>query len=184
MCALIEPGATRENLYVAMTRGRQANTAYVSVNRPDDDHSKRHPGDPSEATARSVLYGVLQHVGAEPSAHQTSAGAAQQERWAALLLASGWSQRRVPLGGADRENLTVARTYLVEAETPALIIFTNIDRLDGAGVVKLESFFVALAASSRPVTVAPLRHRVEELPELVARSSLYRKIKSFGIDAA
>ena len=89
-----------------------------------------------------------------------------------------------PCAGADRENLTVARTYLVEAQTPALIIFTNIDRLDGAGVVEFESFFVALAASLRPVTVAPLRHRVEELPELVARSSLYRKIKSFGIYAA
>ncbi|WP_394771527.1 AAA family ATPase, partial [Lacisediminihabitans sp.] len=109
--ALIEPGTTRENLYVAMTRGRQANTVYVSVNRPDDDHSNRHPGDPTQATARSVLCGVLQHVGAEPSAHQTIAteqdawgsiaqlaaeyetiaGAAQQERWAALLLASGLS---------------------------------------------------------------------------------------------
>ena len=102
-----------------------------------------------------------------------------------------------PCAGADRENLAGARTDLVEAELPALIIFTNIDRLDGAGVVELESFFVALAASLRPVsvaatvsqksvnadlpfqqvlahfgqavTVAPLRHRVEELPELVAR---------------
>ncbi|WP_166880658.1 MobF family relaxase [Salinibacterium sp. ZJ450] len=107
--ALIEPGTTRENLYVSMTRGRQGNKAYVSVSRPDEDHSTRHPADQAEANARSVLYGVLQHVGAELSAHQTIAteqdswgsvaqlaaeyetiaGAAQQERWAALLLASG-----------------------------------------------------------------------------------------------
>ena len=113
--ALIEPGTTRENLYVAMTRGRQANTAYVSVDRPDDDHSTWHPGDLDKATARSVLDGVLQHVGAEPSAHQTIAaeqdawgsvaqlaaeyetiaGAAQQERWATLLFASGLSAEEV-----------------------------------------------------------------------------------------
>lgn len=119
--ALIEPGTTRENLYVAMTRGRQANAAYVSVNRPDDDHSERHPGDPAEATARSVLDGVLQHVGAEPSAHETIAteqdawgsvaqlaaeyetiaGAAQQERWAALLLASGLSTEEVDAATAS-----------------------------------------------------------------------------------
>ncbi len=119
--ALIEPSTTRENLYVAMTRGRQANTAYVSVNRLDDDHSTWHPGDLDKATARSVLYGVLQHVGAESSAHQaiaaeqdswgsvaqlaaeyeTIAGAAQQERWAALLLASGLSGGEVDAATAS-----------------------------------------------------------------------------------
>lgn len=80
--ALIEPGTTRENLYVAMTRGRQANTAYVSINRPDDDHSAWRPGDLDKATARSVLYGVLQYVGAEPSAHQTIA--AEQDAWGSI----------------------------------------------------------------------------------------------------
>lgn len=36
--AVIEPGTTRENMYVAMTRGRASNTAYVVVSRPDDNH--------------------------------------------------------------------------------------------------------------------------------------------------
>jgi conjugative relaxase-like TrwC/TraI family protein len=73
---------TRENLYVAMTRGRQENHAYVAIDRPDDDHAQTHPGDNPDATARSVLLGVLQHVGAEPSAHQ--ALVAEQERWGSI----------------------------------------------------------------------------------------------------
>jgi len=51
---------TRENLYVAMTRGRQENHAYVATNRPDEDHAQAHPADNPDATARSVLFGVLQ----------------------------------------------------------------------------------------------------------------------------
>lgn len=100
---------TRENFYVTMTRGRNANHAYVAVDKPDDAHSQPHPGDNSDATARSVLYGVMQHVGAELSAHETItaeqelwgsiaqlaaeyetiAQAAQYDRWATLLHASG-----------------------------------------------------------------------------------------------
>src|SRR5699024_1239890 len=72
-------------------------------------HSEPHPGDNADATARSVLYGVMQHVGAELSAretitaeqelwgsiaqlaaeYETIAQAAQHDRWATLLHASG-----------------------------------------------------------------------------------------------
>ncbi|WP_345064404.1 MobF family relaxase [Leifsonia kafniensis] len=109
--ALIEPTTTRENLYVALTRGRESNIAYVVIDRPDDVHSMKHPGDAADATARSVLCGVLQHVGAELSAHETIeveqdvwgsitqlaaeyetiAAAAQHDRWSALVRASGLS---------------------------------------------------------------------------------------------
>ncbi|MET1082075.1 MAG: AAA family ATPase, partial [Burkholderiales bacterium] len=102
---------TRESLYVAMTRGREANRAYVAVDRPDVAHVGPRPGEGTHATARSVLYGVLQHVGAELSAHQmieaqqhawgsvaqlaaeyeTIAAAAQHDRWASLVRGSGLS---------------------------------------------------------------------------------------------
>jgi conjugative relaxase-like TrwC/TraI family protein len=59
---------TRENLYVSMTRGRDVNIAYVALDQPDDSHS---PPEPDDVTARTVLYGVLQHSGASKSAHQT-----------------------------------------------------------------------------------------------------------------
>ena len=106
---VVSATTTRENFYVAMTRGRNANHAYVAVDRPDDAHSQPHPGDNADATARSVLYGVMQHVGAELSArktitaeqelwgsiaqlvteYETIAQAAQYDRWATLLHASG-----------------------------------------------------------------------------------------------
>lgn len=80
--AVVESGTTRENLYVAMTRGRASNTAYVVVSRPDDNHSARHPGERPDATARDILAGVLGHVGAELSAHETIA--AEQDAWGSI----------------------------------------------------------------------------------------------------
>src|SRR5699024_1239040 len=56
---LVEPTTTRENLYVAMTRGRESNRAWVVLDRPDD-HVEAHPAENPDATARSVLHGVLQ----------------------------------------------------------------------------------------------------------------------------
>lgn len=106
---LVDASMTRENLYVALTRGHEANNAYVAVDKPDSSHDEPHPGDNIEATSRSVLYGVLQHVAAELSAHETItaeqdtwgsiaqlaaeyetlAAAAQHDRWTLLIRASG-----------------------------------------------------------------------------------------------
>lgn len=106
---LVDPTMTRETLYVAMTRGRDANVAYVAIDKPDDSHAGPHPGKSDEVTGRSVLTGVLQHVGAELPAHETIAveqeswgtiaqlaaeyetiaAAAQRDRWAALVRSSG-----------------------------------------------------------------------------------------------
>jgi hypothetical protein len=106
---LVDASMTRENLYVAMTRGRDANTAYVAIDQPDAVHGVPYPGDDQAATGHSVLYGVLQHVGAELSAHETItveqdrwgsiaqlaaeyetiAAAAQHDRWAILIRKSG-----------------------------------------------------------------------------------------------
>ena len=74
---------TREAFYVAMTRGRQTNTAYVAT---DEAHLEAHqhtPGFQAEhLTARSILYGVLQHEGAERSAHETTA--TEQDAWTSI----------------------------------------------------------------------------------------------------
>lgn len=105
---LVEPTTTRENFYVAMTRGKKANRACVILDRADE-HAEPHPGENPDATGRSVLFGVLQHVGAELSAretitaeqeqwgsiaqlaaeYETIAAAAQRDRWATLIRASG-----------------------------------------------------------------------------------------------
>ncbi|WP_156786473.1 MobF family relaxase [Microterricola viridarii] len=108
---VVAPGGTRESFYVAMTRGRDSNTAYVAIERPDAVHSAPLPGDEVVPTGRSVLAGVLQHVSSDPSAHETLAAeqdgwgsiaqltaeyetiaaSAQHERWAALVQGSGLS---------------------------------------------------------------------------------------------
>lgn len=109
---LVASSTTRENLYVAMTRGRETNTAYVAIDQPDVAHVGPGPGNDANSTARGVLYGVLQHVGAELSVHETIAAeqdawgsigqlaaeyetiaaAAQRERWASALRDSGLTQ--------------------------------------------------------------------------------------------
>ena len=108
---LADASMTRETFYVAMTRGCEHNIAYVAVDRPDPAHDGPHPGDSEDASARSVLFGVLQHVGTELSAQETItaeqhawgsiaqlaaecetlAAAAQHDRWAALIRSSGLS---------------------------------------------------------------------------------------------
>lgn len=65
---VVTASTTRENLYVSMTRGRESNIAYVALDQPDDSHSTPEQDD---VTARTVLYGVLQHSGADLSATQT-----------------------------------------------------------------------------------------------------------------
>ncbi|MGO1172692.1 MAG: C-terminal helicase domain-containing protein [Actinomycetaceae bacterium] len=74
------PEMTRESLYVAMTRGRESNRAYIAT---DQHHLEEHQHrDDLQMTARSILYGILQHVGAEQSAHETTT--AEQDMWGSL----------------------------------------------------------------------------------------------------
>ncbi|MBL3686214.1 conjugal transfer protein [Leucobacter zeae] len=101
------PEVTRESLYVAMTRGRESNQVYVAT---DQHHLEEHQHRQDlQHTARSILYGILQHPGAELSAHDTItveqdmwgsleqlaaeydtiAQAAGQERWIRLLETGG-----------------------------------------------------------------------------------------------
>jgi conjugative relaxase-like TrwC/TraI family protein len=112
---VVSSGMTRENLYVAMTRGRDSNTAYVATDQTDVAHAGPRPGDNPDQTARSTLYGVLQHVGAELSAletlraeqsawgstaqiaaeYETIAAAAQHDRWVTLVGRSGLTDEHV-----------------------------------------------------------------------------------------
>ncbi|MWB99427.1 MobF family relaxase [Agromyces seonyuensis] len=112
---VVAAGMTRENFYVAMTRGRRANLAYVALDRPDSAHGDAHLRQDDRETARSILFGVLAHVGAELSAHETLvaeheqrgsiaqlaaeyetlAAAAQHDRWVGLVRASGLAPAQV-----------------------------------------------------------------------------------------
>lgn len=82
---LVTPQMTREAYYVAMTRARQTNLAYVATDQPGLETHQLDPD--AEVTARSVLVGVLNHVGAEASAHQTAEAEAERYRSIAQLAA-------------------------------------------------------------------------------------------------
>ena len=76
---VVTGSTTRENFYVSMTRGRDSNIAYVALDKPDEGHAAPEP---DEVNAHTVLYGVLQHIGGELSAHQMIV--AEQERWSSI----------------------------------------------------------------------------------------------------
>lgn len=76
---VVAGSTTREHFYVAMTRGRDRNTAYVALDQPDDAHL---PPEHDERNARTVLFGVLQHTGVLSSAHDTIT--AEQTRWGGI----------------------------------------------------------------------------------------------------
>lgn len=142
---LAAAGTTRENFYVAMTRGAEANTAYISTDRPDAAHEDPH----SDATGRSVMAGILQQVGAELSAHETItaeqdawgsiaqlaaeyetlAASAQHDRWVMLVRSSGLADDQAddaissPAFGALTAELrrAEANQHDVEALLPRLV---------------------------------------------------------------
>jgi len=129
---------TREAFYVAMTRGRQSNVAYVAT---DEAHLEDHQHTPGfragQVTARSILYGVLQHEGAERSAHETItteqdawtsiaqlaaeyetiAQAAQHDRYAATLSSSGLdTEHAEAITGGESFGSLVAQLRRMEAD--------------------------------------------------------------------
>jgi conjugative relaxase-like TrwC/TraI family protein len=102
---------TREALYVSMTRGRHANTAYVITEPAGEDCDSG----PQRRAACDMLTAVLPNVGADASArdviraeqdraasitqladeYETIAATLQQPRWARLLEAGGLSDMQV-----------------------------------------------------------------------------------------
>nr|WP_255719135.1 MobF family relaxase [Corynebacterium sp. ACRQL] len=117
---LVEPTATRENLYVAMTRGRESNQAYVILDRLDD-HATAHPGDNPDATARTVLYGVLQHSGAELSAHETIT--AEQDQWGSIAQLAAEYETIAAAAQHDRWTTLVTTSGLTTDQAQAVIEF-------------------------------------------------------------
>ena len=137
-----------------MTRGRDANTAYVATDRPDDTHAAPHPSDAEERTVRDVLMGVIQNVGAELSAHQaieaeaeqwgsiaqlgaeyeTLAAAALEDRWARLISATLPADQAEQILNSEafgplaaELHRAVASGWNPEAEFPRMVAARSLD---------------------------------------------------------
>lgn len=130
------PQMTRESLYVSMTRGREANHVYVAT---DQAHLEEHQHrDDLQMSARSVLYGIIQHQGTEVSAHETIlhehedassisqlageyetiAVEAQTRRWVTVLAEAGLTTDQL--------------TTLIDAESFG-VLSAELRRLEAAG---------------------------------------------------
>ncbi|MBF9336195.1 relaxase domain-containing protein [Microbacterium lacticum] len=153
------PEMTRESLYVAMTRGRESNRVYVAT---DEHHLEEHQhrGDLA-MMARSILYGILQHPGAELSAHETTsaeqdvwrslaqlaaeydtiAQEAQLDRWVTLLEQAGLTTRAIDeLVETDSFGILTTELRRLEADghdiddlLPRVIGAGNLDDVDDLG---------------------------------------------------
>ena len=108
--ALVGVGMTREALYVAATRAREANRLYVDV-EPEPAGADMAHGQAERLSAREVLVAVASRRGADLSAHQTMAtewakaasfdqlvkehqslvAAATARRWESALYGAGFS---------------------------------------------------------------------------------------------
>ena len=114
---LVSLRTTKENLYVSMTRGRDANTAYVALDQPDDSHAG-HPDD-GETNARIVLCGVLQHPSAELSAHQTIT--AEHETWSSIAQLAAEYDTIAAVAQRDRWVDLVRSSGLTESQADAVV---------------------------------------------------------------
>jgi hypothetical protein len=142
---------TRENFYVSLTRGRDSNIAYVALDQPDDSHATPEVED---VTARTVLYGVLLHPGAELSAHQTIA--AEQETWSSIAQFA--AELETITGAAQRDRFVdlVRRSGLTQGQVDEVIASTAFGPLTAA-LRKAEAY----------------HHDLEQLlPRIVAEHSL------------
>ncbi|QHC68455.1 relaxase domain-containing protein [Rathayibacter sp. VKM Ac-2759] len=186
---LVEPTTTRENFYVSMTRGKRSNHAYVVLDRADDGHAAPHPGDNPDATARSVLYGVLQHVGAELSAnetitneheqwgsiaqiaaeYETIAAAAQRDRWATLIRDSGLTDDQAS-SAVDSDAFGALTAELRRAEANHHDLDRLLPRLVAArGFGDADDIASVLHHRVARATARPARSgRVREAPRLIA----------------
>ena len=163
---VVSGATTRENLYVSMTRGRESNIAYVALDKPDEGHA---PPEPDEVTARTVLFGVLQHSGAELSAHQmieseqerwssiariaaeyeTIAAVAQRDRWIGLLETCGLPDEQVELVlASDSFGPLTAELRRAEANhhdvdrlLPELVAQRSLDDAEDIGAVLISRVF-------------------------------------------
>jgi conjugative relaxase-like TrwC/TraI family protein len=138
---LVAATTTREVLYVAATRGCQANRLYVDV-AYDPDPATGHDQTQPTQNARQVLAAVLANEGADVSAHetvrraqhaadswttlhaeyQTLAATAQADRWDALISRSGLTPIAQKL-----VNLSPARGALYAALREAEASGLNVD---------------------------------------------------------
>ncbi|WP_052574659.1 MobF family relaxase, partial [Ferrimicrobium acidiphilum] len=160
--AMITSTTPREVLYVAATRGREANLLYVDTHY-DPDPATAHEGTTEVQSARQVLITCLANQGSELGAHEmirkeheeaegiirlhgeyeTIARVAEEERWNELLARSGLTDEHLeqiressaygPLLSALRG--AKARGIDIDDDFPTLVTARQLDDADDLAAV-------------------------------------------------
>jgi conjugative relaxase-like TrwC/TraI family protein len=141
------PAMTREALYVALTRGREANIAYVAV---DEAHLEEHQQQPDAADALAVLAGILHHSGAELSARDTLA--AEYDRWGSVAQVAAEYETIAAESGRDRWTRLLTDSGLAERHVDDILNSDSLGPLF-AELRRAEANRVDLAAAL-PVLIA------------------------------
>ncbi|WP_298458258.1 MobF family relaxase [uncultured Cellulomonas sp.] len=151
---LAAPGMTRENLYVAMTRGRHDNHAYVAVDDVDPDCDYL-PDTHATPDGHAVLATILATSGAELSATQTVA--ARQNAAGSLKRLEPIRQTLLADACAPRWTAALARASLTDDDLTQIItspacgpLFTALER--GAAIGQPMDDVLADVLSSRPIS--------------------------------
>ncbi|KRD41297.1 hypothetical protein ASE38_16930 [Cellulomonas sp. Root930] len=177
---LAHPGMPRENLYVAMTRGRHANHVYVALDAVDPECDDL-PEAPTNSAGRDVLGTVVATTSAKQSA--TAQIAAEQN-------AAGSMHRLVPiartlLAEASRDRWTAALSsaslsgaIAADLQTGARALFTTLDRIATLTPEPAAAIRELLGATADGSVAALtreahrwLRAHAEEPQEVIAMSS-------------
>ncbi|QBX57737.1 conjugal transfer protein [Nocardioides seonyuensis] len=176
---VVTPSTTRENLYVSMTRGRDSNIAYVALDQPDDSHT---PPKTEDISARTVLYGVLQHSGASLSAHKTIE--AQHEEYASIAQLAAELEMIAAAAQHDRFADLLRRSGLTDEQHTAVIESTAFGPLSAtlrraeAHHHDLERLMPRIVSQHRlddaDDLAAVLRHRLEKVAALGPRGNRAR----------
>ena len=200
---LVSARTTKESLYVAMTRGRESNTAYVALDEPDEIHAS--PLASEDVDARTVLYGVLRHSSAELTAHatiaveheswtsiaqlaaeyDTIASAAQRPRWEALIRGCGLTESQAEsvitgdsfgaLGAALRR--AEGCGHDVDHFLPGLVARRDLCDADDVGAVLHHRLRLAMSTTRRSEVADELSHHfiAGMIPE--ARGPMTREMR-------
>jgi len=148
--SLVSPTTTREALYVAATRGRDANHLYVDV-AYDPDPATGHDQVSERPSPREVLERVLANPGADLSAHQTRQAHAERNDSLATLLAE--YQAIAQLATAERydhlladSGLTPEQVDAVRASPAGGALHTTMRRVEATGLHLAPVLAAAMAA--------------------------------------
>jgi hypothetical protein len=156
---VVTQATRREGLYVAMTRGRHANTAYVvtDTTRGGDMDALLPPGG-EHVTAQRVLASALRTSGAELSAHATVTSEDQQ--WNGIAQLAAEYETIAATAQRDRWARAIRRAGFDDDVTEALLagetfdeLAANLKSLDAAGHVP--EWLLPRAAAAGPLPEGP-----------------------------